>query len=125
MEGEITLLFIAAYFIPFVYSHFSSFFFQLIINLFFREIRPRGAHNIPKDGPLIVVVAPHHNQVQYPLCSFLSSFSNLSYLQFLDGIILMSEVQAASGRRLSILTAEHSMQRKFIGASARLLKASM
>jgi glycerol-3-phosphate O-acyltransferase/dihydroxyacetone phosphate acyltransferase len=33
------------------------------IHTFFREIRPRGAFNIPRDGPVIFVAAPHHNQV--------------------------------------------------------------
>ena len=31
-------------------------------NTFFREIRPRGAFNIPRSGPVIFVAAPHHNQ---------------------------------------------------------------
>ncbi len=34
------------------------------IHTFFREIRPRGAFNIPRDGPVIFVAAPHHNQVR-------------------------------------------------------------
>lgn len=38
--------------------------FRFLINIFFREIRPRGTWNIPKDGPIIFVVAPHHNQVR-------------------------------------------------------------
>ena len=39
--------------------------FKWIINLFFRELRPRGAHNIPKSGPVIFVAAPHANQVRF------------------------------------------------------------
>lgn len=39
-------------------------FFRLIINIFFREIRPRGTFNIPNEGPVIFVAAPHHNQVR-------------------------------------------------------------
>lgn len=38
--------------------------FRLIINIFFREVRPRGAFNIPRDGPVIFVGAPHSNQVR-------------------------------------------------------------
>jgi 1-acyl-sn-glycerol-3-phosphate acyltransferase len=38
-------------------------FWKTVTNIFFREIRPRGAFNIPKDGPVIFVAAPHHNQV--------------------------------------------------------------
>ena len=37
-------------------------FWRAVVALFFREIRPRGAFNIPKDGPVIFVGAPHHNQ---------------------------------------------------------------
>lgn len=42
--------------------------FRLIINIFFREVRPRGAFNIPREGPVIFVGAPHSNQVR-PLIS--------------------------------------------------------
>ena len=38
--------------------------FRLIINIFFREVRPRGAFNIPRNGPVIFVGAPHSNQVR-------------------------------------------------------------
>lgn len=81
------------------------FLLKLIINLFFREIRPRGSHKIPIRGPLIFVAAPHHNQ-------------------FLDPIILMSEVRAAeSARRVSFLAAEKSMKRPFIGLMARVMQS--
>ncbi|MBW0505626.1 hypothetical protein O181_045341 [Austropuccinia psidii MF-1] len=81
------------------------FLLKLIINLFFREIRPRGSHKIPQNGPLIFVAAPHHNQ-------------------FLDPVILMSEVRAAeSARRVSFLTAEKSMKRPFIGLMARVMQS--
>lgn len=36
---------------------------NFLLNIFFREVRPRGSHRIPKDGPVIFVVAPHANQV--------------------------------------------------------------
>lgn len=39
-------------------------FFNLLLFLFFREVRPRGAHKIPKTGAVIFVVAPHANQVK-------------------------------------------------------------
>ncbi|KAG0141415.1 hypothetical protein CROQUDRAFT_292770 [Cronartium quercuum f. sp. fusiforme G11] len=78
---------------------------KLIINLFFREIRPRGSHKIPKKGPLIFVAAPHHNQ-------------------FLDPVILMSEVRAAeNARRISFLIAEKSMKRPFIGLMAKIMQS--
>lgn len=37
---------------------------NFLLSLFFREIRPRGSHRIPKEGPVIFVVAPHANQVK-------------------------------------------------------------
>jgi glycerol-3-phosphate O-acyltransferase/dihydroxyacetone phosphate acyltransferase len=37
--------------------------FDVPINLFFREVYPRGAWKIPKDGAVIFVAAPHANQV--------------------------------------------------------------
>lgn len=39
--------------------------FNLMLDIFFREVRPRGAHKIPKEGPVIFVVAPHANQVSH------------------------------------------------------------
>jgi glycerol-3-phosphate O-acyltransferase/dihydroxyacetone phosphate acyltransferase len=42
---------------------FVSFFFTIMLDIFFREIRPRGAHKIPQKGPVIFVAAPHANQV--------------------------------------------------------------
>lgn len=43
---------------------FVSFFFTVLLDIFFREIRPRGAHKVPKQGPVIFVAAPHANQVK-------------------------------------------------------------
>jgi glycerol-3-phosphate O-acyltransferase/dihydroxyacetone phosphate acyltransferase len=37
--------------------------FNIMLDVFFREIRPRGSHKIPTEGPLIFVAAPHANQV--------------------------------------------------------------
>ena len=39
-------------------------FWHMITRVFFREIRLRGAFNIPRDGPVIFVGAPHSNQVR-------------------------------------------------------------
>ena len=41
-------------------------FWRIITQIFFREIRPRGAFHIPKEGPVIFVGAPHNNQVGDP-----------------------------------------------------------
>ncbi|KAH9997308.1 glycerol-3-phosphate O-acyltransferase [Russula vinacea] len=87
-------------------SRFSYPIFLLIltnaVNTFFREIRPRGASNIPRSGPVIFVAAPHHNQ-------------------FLDPILLAMEVYRETRRRVSFLIAAKSMKRKAIGFFARLM----
>lgn len=36
---------------------------SVLIDLFFREVHPRGAWKVPKKGPVILVAAPHANQV--------------------------------------------------------------
>ncbi|KAI0256667.1 glycerol-3-phosphate O-acyltransferase [Lactifluus subvellereus] len=71
-------------------------------NTFFREIRPRGAFNIPRDGPVIFVAAPHHNQ-------------------FLDPVLLAMEVYRETRRRVSFLIAAKSMKRRTIGFFAKLM----
>ena len=56
-----------------VFYDSTLFLWKTIINIFFREIRPRGAFHIPRDGPVILVAAPHHNQVKAkPTCSLLT-----------------------------------------------------
>lgn len=80
-------------------------FWRLIINIFFRSIQPRGAWRIPTEGPVIFIGAPHHNQ-------------------FLDPLLLASEVRRGSGRRVAFLIAEKSIRRRFIGSAARLLQSS-
>ncbi|KAJ7621426.1 hypothetical protein FB45DRAFT_929190 [Roridomyces roridus] len=78
-------------------------FWRIVTGIFFREIRSRGSYNIPKDGPVIFVGAPHHNQ-------------------FLD-LLLGLEVYKESGRRVQFLVAASSMTRKFIGFWARLINS--
>ena len=40
----------------------------VLVDLFFREVHPRGSWKIPRRGPIIFVAAPHANQVSaYPL----------------------------------------------------------
>ncbi|WVQ82544.1 hypothetical protein IAT38_004673 [Cryptococcus sp. DSM 104549] len=77
-------------------------FWRIVINIFFREIRPRGAFNIPSEGPVLFICGPHANQ-------------------FLDPLLLFSEVRKEAGRRVSVLTAAKSMSRKFIGSVARVM----
>ncbi|KAJ6482556.1 hypothetical protein C8R45DRAFT_304732 [Mycena sanguinolenta] len=78
-------------------------FWRIVTGIFFREIRTRGSFNIPKDGPVIFVGAPHNNQ-------------------FLD-LLLGLEVWKESGRRVQFLVAAASMQRAFIGFWARLINS--
>ncbi|CAG8606968.1 996_t:CDS:2, partial [Acaulospora morrowiae] len=76
------------------------YFFKVVLSTFFREIRPRGSHKIPEEGPVIFVAAPHANQ-------------------FVDPLILMNNCQ----RRVSFLIAEKSMKRKYVGLMARAVHA--
>lgn len=39
--------------------------FSILVDLFFREVHPRGSWKIPRRGPVIFVAAPHANQVGY------------------------------------------------------------
>lgn len=77
-------------------------FWRVIINIFFREIRPRGAFNIPREGPVLFICGPHANQ-------------------FLDPLLLFSEVRKEAHRRVAVLIAAKSMARAFIGTMARLM----
>lgn len=74
--------------------------FCVVFDCFFREIRSRGGFKVPKQDSIIFVAAPHANQ-------------------FVDPVILMSQVKKASGRRVSCLIAEKSHRRKFIGLVSR------
>jgi glycerol-3-phosphate O-acyltransferase/dihydroxyacetone phosphate acyltransferase len=74
--------------------------FGIIFDIFFREILPRGAFRIPKQGPVIFVGAPHANQ-------------------FVDPMLLMGQARNVGGRRISFLVAEKSLRRKFIGLISR------
>ncbi|KAI9782764.1 MAG: hypothetical protein M1816_001716 [Peltula sp. TS41687] len=78
--------------------------FSILVDLFFREVHPRGSWKIPRRGPILFVAAPHANQ-------------------FVDPLILMRTIRLEAHRRIAILIAEKSMRRKFIGAMARLLGA--
>lgn len=71
-------------------------FLSIIFDLFFREIRPRGAFRIPKKGAVIFVAAPHANQ-------------------FIDPIILMKQVKKEAQRRISFLIAAKSYKSRIIG----------
>ncbi|PTU18269.1 hypothetical protein P175DRAFT_0444344 [Aspergillus ochraceoroseus IBT 24754] len=74
--------------------------FSVLVDLFFREVHPRGSWKIPRRGPMIIVAAPHANQ-------------------FVDSLILMRVMRSEAHRRVSWLIADKSFQRKFIGLLAR------
>ncbi|TFY72710.1 hypothetical protein EVG20_g282 [Dentipellis fragilis] len=83
-------------------------FWRTVTNIFFREVRPRGAFHIPRTGPVIFVAAPHHNQA-----------SRL----FLDPLLLTLEVHRETRRRAQFLIAAKSMKRKVIGFFATLMSS--
>lgn len=84
--------------LPTLYDCF-LFLFRLILGIFFREIKVRGSHKIPK-GPIIFAVAPHANQ-------------------FIDPIVVMS----FCSRPVSYLCAKKSFDRPLIGHIAKAFSA--
>lgn len=36
---------------------------SVFVDLFFREVHPRGSWKVPRQGPVLFVAAPHANQV--------------------------------------------------------------
>ena len=36
---------------------------SILVDLFFREVHPRGSWRVPRRGPVLFVAAPHANQV--------------------------------------------------------------
>ncbi|KAI9725821.1 MAG: hypothetical protein M1828_002450 [Chrysothrix sp. TS-e1954] len=78
--------------------------FSVVLDLFFREIHPRSTWKIPRKGPVIFVAAPHANQ-------------------FIDPLILMRTLRNEVHRRPSLLIAEKSMKRKWIGYFSKRMGA--
>jgi glycerol-3-phosphate O-acyltransferase/dihydroxyacetone phosphate acyltransferase len=74
--------------------------FSILVDLFFREVHPRGSWKIPRRGPIIFVAAPHANQ-------------------FVDPLVLMRTLRIEAHRRVAFLIAEKSIRRKFIGWFSR------
>ena len=98
-------------------------FWRAVTNVFFREIRPRGAFNIPREGPVIFVAAPHPNQVRPP-CAACIARALTFCPQFLDPLLLYREVHRETGRHVRSLIAAKSMKRKFVGFFAGLMGSS-
>lgn len=78
--------------------------FTWALDLFFREIYPRGAWRIPEKGPVLIVAAPHANQ-------------------FVDSAILMHLLKSQAKRRVSFLIAQKSMKEPYIGTLASCMGA--
>ncbi|KAI8958372.1 Sucrase/ferredoxin-like-domain-containing protein [Daldinia sp. FL1419] len=73
--------------------------FSVLVDLFFREVHPRGAWRIPRTGPILFVAAPHANQ-------------------FVDGLVLQRTLKNEAQRRVGLLIAEKSVH-GFIGWGSR------
>ncbi|TVY87716.1 putative acyltransferase [Lachnellula willkommii] len=78
--------------------------FSILVDLFFREVHPRGSWKVPRRGPVIFVAAPHANQ-------------------FVDPLILMRTLRNECHRRAAFLIAAKSMNRWLIGWFARKVGA--
>ncbi|KAF7864286.1 uncharacterized protein EAF02_010254 [Botrytis sinoallii] len=78
--------------------------FSILVDLFFREVHPRGAWKVPRRGPVIFVAAPHANQ-------------------FVDPLILMRTLRNECHRRAAFLIAAKSMGRFIVGWFARKVGA--
>ncbi|KAL5615155.1 uncharacterized protein BROUX77_000992 [Berkeleyomyces rouxiae] len=76
-----------------------SWIMSILIDLFFREVHPRGSWKVPTTGPVLFVAAPHANQ-------------------FVDGIVLQRTLRQEAGRRISLLIAQKSVH-GFIGWGSR------
>lgn len=73
----------------------------ILFDIFFREIKTRGSFNVPQDGPVIFVVAPHANQ-------------------FVDALLVMIKIRQLK-RRVRLLIAAKSYKLRFIGFMARMV----
>ncbi|KAI9816133.1 MAG: hypothetical protein M1832_005140 [Thelocarpon impressellum] len=78
--------------------------FSILIDLFFREVHPRGSWKVPRRGPVIFVAAPHANQ-------------------FVDPLILMRVLKTEARRRVAFLIAEKSMHLRVVGWFSRSVGA--
>ncbi|KAK3937850.1 hypothetical protein QBC46DRAFT_175890 [Diplogelasinospora grovesii] len=72
---------------------------SVLVDLFFREVHPRGSWKVPRHGPILFVAAPHANQ-------------------FVDALILQRTLRNEAKRRVSLLIAQKSVH-GFIGWASR------
>lgn len=95
---------------------------SVILDLFFREVHPRSAWKIPRQGPVLFVAAPHANQVKDLSISSCACSADTCQ-QFVDPLLLMRVIRTEAHRRLAILIAAKSSKRKFIGWMAQKMGA--
>jgi len=95
--------------------------FSILVDLFFREVHPRGSWKVPRRGPLIFVAAPHANQVSLHSKTSLTTW--LTEIEFVDPLILMRTLRTECHRRAAFLIAAKSMDRWLIGWFARKVGA--
>lgn len=76
-------------------------FANIVVYIFFREVKVKGGFRVPKKGAAILVCAPHANQ-------------------FVDGAIVMTQVKHLTNRNISSVIAESSYKQGFIGTLAKL-----
>ncbi|EPE10682.1 glycerol-3-phosphate o-acyltransferase 1 [Ophiostoma piceae UAMH 11346] len=72
---------------------------SVLVDLFFREVHPRGSWKVPRQGPVLFVAAPHANQ-------------------FVDALILQRTLRNEAKRRVNLLVAQKSVH-GFIGWASR------
>ncbi|KAJ4293798.1 Glycerol-3-phosphate/dihydroxyacetone phosphate acyltransferase [Collariella sp. IMI 366227] len=72
---------------------------SILVELFFREVHPRGGWKVPRNGPILFVAGPHANQ-------------------FVDALILQRTLKHEAKRRVSLLIAQKSVH-GFIGWASR------
>ncbi|KAF9697411.1 hypothetical protein EKO04_005153 [Ascochyta lentis] len=89
--------------VPWVYD-LLLWIFSVCLDVFFREVFPRGAWRIPSRNAVIIIAAPHANQ-------------------FVDSILLMRILKQHAGRRISFLIAEKSLREPYIGRMAACMGA--
>ncbi|KZT68482.1 glycerol-3-phosphate O-acyltransferase [Daedalea quercina L-15889] len=82
---------------------FAMFFFRMVVNVFFRELHPRGTSHIPQHGPVIFVAAPHGNQSV--------------------DMVLALEVWSKVRRKVQFLVAAESMKVGLLGLCTRVLSS--
>ncbi|TVY83219.1 putative acyltransferase [Lachnellula suecica] len=89
--------------VPWIYD-LGLWIFTLCLDIFFRQVYPRGAWRVPKNAPVIIVAGPHNNQ-------------------FVDSLVLMRILKSYANRRVSFLIAEKSMKEPYIGTMAGAMGA--